>query len=144
MGRSLPKEQSSCNALPQCLRQWAVQLLQCTASLPWGGGNRNPCNILPHSLWAVGNGTRAMHCHSAWRKWAVELLPCTASPPGGNDTLIFKYVTPLEHAYEDAHERNVHNRHDPRLETVIVDTEAYLPIVEAVRFAFQSPLPEGQ
>ena len=30
--------------------QWAVQLLQCSASLPWGSGQRNSCNALPHCL----------------------------------------------------------------------------------------------
>ena len=66
-----------CNALPHCLGaadsatpamhcltawgQWAVQLLQCTASLPGGSRQCNSCNALPHCLWAVGSATPAMH-----------------------------------------------------------------------------------
>ena len=34
--------------------------------------------------WAVGCGTYAMHCHTAWGHWAVELLQCTATVPGGS------------------------------------------------------------
>ena len=33
---------------------------------------------------AVGSGTRASHCHTAWRLWAVELLLCIASLPRGS------------------------------------------------------------
>ena len=45
--------------------QWAVQLLQCTASLPGGTGHRNSCNALPHCLGAVDSATPAMHCLTA-------------------------------------------------------------------------------
>ena len=38
------------------LGQWAVQLLQCTASLPRGSGQWNSCNALPHCQGAVGSG----------------------------------------------------------------------------------------
>ena len=81
------------------LGQWAVQLLQCTASLPGGSGQWNSCNTLPHylgavdsgtfalhcltALGAVGSGTSAMHCRTAWGQWAVEPLQCTASLPWG-------------------------------------------------------------
>ena len=53
-------------------RQWAVQSLQCTVSLPWLSGQCNSCNTvphylggvaidaLPHRLGAVGRGTQAM------------------------------------------------------------------------------------
>ena len=84
--------------------QWAVELLQCTASLPGGSGQCNSCNALPHRLGVLGSGTPAMrgptswgdgescqgggggrksgppamHCHTAWAQWAVELLQCTA------------------------------------------------------------------
>ena len=34
--------------------------------------------------WAVGSGTSAMHCHTAWGQWAVQLLLCTASLPVGS------------------------------------------------------------
>ena len=62
----------------------AVQLLQCTASLPGGSGQRNSCNALPHCPGAVGSGTPATHCLTAWGQWAVQLLQCTASLPGGS------------------------------------------------------------
>ena len=70
--------------------QWAVQLLQCTASLPWGSGQWNSCSALPHCPGAVGNGTPVVHCLTALGavgsatpamqcltalgQWAVELL----------------------------------------------------------------------
>ena len=63
--------------------QWAVELLQCTATLPGGSGLWNSCNALPHRLAAVGSGTPVMHRHTAWGQWAVQLLQCTATPPGG-------------------------------------------------------------
>ena len=43
--------------------QWAVQLLQCSAS----------------PLGAVGVGTLALHCPTVWGPWAVELLSSTAT-----------------------------------------------------------------
>ena len=61
--------------------QWAVQLLQYTASLPRGSGQCNSCNTLPYFLEAgdsespaihcfttrgVGSATPAMHCLTAW------------------------------------------------------------------------------
>ena len=64
--------------------QWAMELLQCTASLPGGIGQWNSCNALPHCLGAVGSATPAMHCLTAWGRWAVELLQCTASLLGGS------------------------------------------------------------
>ena len=64
--------------------QWAVQLLQCLASLPWGNRQRNSCNALPHCLGAVGSGTPAMHYLTAWAQWAVQLLQCTAPLLGGS------------------------------------------------------------
>ena len=66
------------------LGQWAVQLLQCTASLLGGSGQCNSCNALPHCPGAVGSATPAMHCLTAWGQWAVELLQCTAPLPGGS------------------------------------------------------------
>ena len=59
--------------------QWAVQLLQCTASLPWGSRQCNSCNALPHCLGAVGSATPAMYCLTTWGQWTVQLLRCTAS-----------------------------------------------------------------
>ena len=59
--------------------QWAVELLQCTASLPGGSGQCNSCNALPHCLGAVGSGTPAPHCHTSLEQWAVELMSCTAT-----------------------------------------------------------------
>ena len=57
--------------------QWAVQLLQCSASLAGGSVQPNSSNTLPHCPGAVGNGTPAIHCHTAWGQWAVELVQCT-------------------------------------------------------------------
>ena len=87
------------NCLP-AWGQWAVQLRQCTASLPWGSGQSNSCNALPNCLEAVGSATPAMHCLTAWGavgsaasamhcltalgQWAVDLLQCTALLPGGS------------------------------------------------------------
>ena len=48
--------------------QWAVELLQCNATLPGGSGRCNSCKTLPHCL----------------GQWAVELLQCTATLPGGS------------------------------------------------------------
>ena len=45
--------------------QWAVQLLQYTASLPWHSGQCNSCNALPHCPRAVGSATPAMRCLTA-------------------------------------------------------------------------------
>ena len=65
------------------LGQWAVQLLQCTASLPSGGRQCNSCNALPHCLGAVGSGIPAMLCPTAWGQGAAQLLQCPISLPGG-------------------------------------------------------------
>ena len=91
---------NSCNALLHCLgavdsatpamrcltvpEQWAVELLQCTTSLPWGSGQWNSCNALPHCLGAADSATSAMHCLTALGQWAVQLLQCNASLPGGS------------------------------------------------------------
>ena len=88
------------------LGEWAEELLQCTASLPhctalplWmgavgsatlqrtasllrGSGQWNSCNAPPRCLAAVGRGTPAMHCLTAWGQWALELLQHIASLPG--------------------------------------------------------------
>ena len=45
--------------------QWAVELLQCTASLPRGSVQWNPSNALPHCLGVVGSGPTAIHCRTA-------------------------------------------------------------------------------
>ena len=66
------------------LGQWALQLLQCTASPPWGSGQWNSCNALPQGLGAVGSATSAKQCPTACRQWAVQLLQCTASMPSGS------------------------------------------------------------
>ena len=52
--------------------QWTVQLLQCTALLPWGSVQWNSCNALPHCVGAVGTGTPAMHCLTAWEQEEEE------------------------------------------------------------------------
>ena len=64
--------------------QWAVQLLQCTASLPWGSGQWTSCNALPYCLGAVGSATPAIHGRIAWGQWEVQLLQCIASLPSGS------------------------------------------------------------
>ena len=48
--------------------QWAVQLLQCTASLAGGSGQCNSCNALPHCLGAVDSATPAgvVWCSVVW------------------------------------------------------------------------------
>ena len=95
----------SCNALPHrleavgsgtlathcltALGQWAVQLLQCTAPLPWGSGQWNS---------SVGSGAPApfaTHCSSAWGQWAVQPLQCTASLPGGSGQCPLQYIASL-------------------------------------------------
>ena len=65
-------------------KQWEVQLLQCTASLPADSGQWNSCNVLPHYPGAVGGAFPEMHGLTAWGKWAVQLLQCTGSLPLGN------------------------------------------------------------
>ena len=64
--------------------EWAMELLQCTATLPVGSGLWNSCNALPNCLGAVGSGTAARHRQTACGKWAVELLQCTATLLGGS------------------------------------------------------------
>ena len=51
---------------PPAWGQWAVDLLQYTASLPGGSGQWASRNTLPHCLWAVGSGPPAMHRLTAW------------------------------------------------------------------------------
>ena len=89
--------------------QSAVQLVYCTASLPWGSGRCNSCNARPHRRGTLGSRspamrgptsfgdlescpggshyvisqTLAMRCLSASGQWAVELLQCTPTPPAG-------------------------------------------------------------
>ena len=47
-----------CHTAGSC---WAVQLLQCTASLPRGSGQCDSYNALPHCMGAVGSATPTMH-----------------------------------------------------------------------------------
>ena len=72
--------------------QWALDLLQCTARMPGGSGQWTPCNTLPHCLGVVGSGPPATHCLTAWGQWAVGLLQCTASLPGAKGS-----ATPATH-----------------------------------------------
>ena len=69
-----------------------MELLQYTASLPWGSGQWNSCNTLPHCLGAVGNGTPATHCLTASGQQAVEFLQRTASLPGGRAVELVQYT----------------------------------------------------
>ena len=61
-----------------------MELVQCTTTLPKGSGRWKGCNALRHCLRGVGNGSPAMHRHTAWGQWAVELLQCTATLPEGS------------------------------------------------------------
>ena len=71
-----------------------MDLLQCTASLPGGSGQCNSRSTLPHCLGAVGSGTPAIHCRTAWGQWAVELPQYTASLPGGSGQWTFCNALP--------------------------------------------------
>ena len=46
--------------------QCAVELLQCTATLPGGSGQCNACNTLPYRLGTGGSGTFAMRGATSW------------------------------------------------------------------------------
>ena len=78
----------SCGTQPHC-GQWAVELLWYTATLPGGNGQWEPCGTPPHCLAAVGRGTPAVHCCTAWGQWSVELLGTLPHSLGavGNGTL---------------------------------------------------------
>ena len=55
----------SATPVKQCLAawgQWAVQLVQCTATAPWGGGQWNSCNARAHQL---GTGNPAQEAVAA-------------------------------------------------------------------------------
>ena len=108
--RSLPKERTCRNALPQCLGAvgsatpathcltarglWAVELLQYPATPPGGCGQWNSCNARTHQVGRRGacpgggrcrkSGPAAMHCHNAWGQWALELVQRIASLPRGS------------------------------------------------------------
>ena len=64
--------------------QWAVNLLQYTASLLGGTGQWNSRNTPPHCLEAVATETPATHRLTARGQWAMELLQCTAALPRGS------------------------------------------------------------
>ena len=84
----------SFNSLPHCMGQWAVGILQYTATLQRamssgdpsihcrtrvGSWQWGPLCTLPHCLGAVGSGTPSVHCLTARAQWAVKLLLCIAS-----------------------------------------------------------------
>ena len=100
---SLPggsRQLGSCNHCRSDWGKWAVELLQYTASLPGGSrqgnycnrisqcrggsGQCNFCNALPYRLGAVGSGTPATHCLTAWGQLTVQLVQYTASLPRGS------------------------------------------------------------
>ena len=81
--RSLPKEQNSCNTLPHYPGQWAMQLLQYTATLPWGQWAVELLQCTVSLPGGMGSATPAIHCLTAWGQWAVQLLQCTATLPRG-------------------------------------------------------------
>ena len=43
--------------------EWAVQLLQCTPTLPWGSGRWNSYKALAHCPGGMGSGTPTMPYH---------------------------------------------------------------------------------
>ena len=57
------------------LGHWAVELH--TKTLPRGSGQWNSCHALPHSLGALGSGTLATHCYTAWgiEQWNSCITP---------------------------------------------------------------------
>ena len=66
------------------LRQWAVQLLQCTVPMPGGSGQWTSRNTLPDCAEAVGSGPPAIHCLTARGQCAVDLLQYIAPLPWGS------------------------------------------------------------
>ena len=52
--------------------------LRYATSPPGDSRQCHPYNALPHCLGAVGSGTRATQCLTAWGQWARELLQHTA------------------------------------------------------------------
>ena len=73
-----------CNTLPHCPVAVDMDLLLYTASLPGGSGQCISCYTLPHCLGAVGSGSPAIHCLTAWGQWAVDLGQYTPSLPRGS------------------------------------------------------------
>ena len=92
---------NSCNALPHRLGavcsatpvmhcrstqgQWAVELLQCKASLPGGNRQSTACNALPHRLGAAPSGG------SGWCNSCNALPQCLG--PIGSGTLAMRELT---------------------------------------------------
>ena len=62
--RSLPNKGAPATHCLPARGRWAVQLLQCTASLLGGSGQWNSCHPPPHCLGAVGGATPAIHCRT--------------------------------------------------------------------------------
>ena len=94
---------------PTACGQWAVQLVQCAATLPAGSGQCkscfapphcliyigqwNSCNSPPHFVWAVDNGIPAMHHHTAWGYWAWNswsLPPHRLGAVGGGTPAMYR------------------------------------------------------
>ena len=64
----------------QCIRT-----IDCHAASLLGGSRQwKSCHALPQCLRAVGSGTPAMHCVTAWGHWAVEIPQYAASLLGGS------------------------------------------------------------
>ena len=65
--------------------QWAVGLLQCTATLLGSSEHWDSFIALPHCGGAPGGGTAPVHyCHTAREQWVVGLLQSTATPLGSS------------------------------------------------------------
>ena len=78
-----------------CCAAPSVLCVQCRAA--WCCAPHCTVCALPHCTcgqWAVGNGTPATHCHTAWRLWAVQLVLCTASLLGGSGQWSSCYAPP--------------------------------------------------
>ena len=55
--------------------------------MPWGCGQCNPFNALPHCQGVVGTATPAMHYRTACGRWTVELPQCACPRAGGTGSL---------------------------------------------------------
>ena len=76
-------------------RQWAVELLKYSASLPGGSGQWKSCNAPPHGMGAVGCATPAMHyCPQAMRQCIAEVPVPTAPRQWGNALHELHYPLP--------------------------------------------------
>ena len=77
--------------------------------------------------------------------WTIQQVPSYSGEYQHEFNIpMFKYLTLLQRAYEDAQEAHVHICKPSRLNTVAHDTAVNVVTAQAVQFALQSTLPEGQ